>query len=463
VTARIILAYLLGRRDAILEVASSTASLWTGVLLVLLTAIARNYDQTHVSEKPFLWLFGPLLFSLVSGTWVFLVLNGAFLFKERFLPEGEQTSHWECWPQFMGLFWMTAPIAWLYAIPVERFCDSLTAAKANVTLLAIVSFWRVALMARVVQVVVNVPWWKALAAVSLAASIEVFVITVFGGTFARRITASMGGMRNSPEEEVLLGAMNFAFSHAMWIGVVSLIVLAVFPKLGGKVAWPEPVRGRVPTVWLTLLAALWVLAALQPQIQLARNVQVEGLVASRQYRAALDFLGSHQPDDFAPSRPLPPKAYEWEVFEHVPNLFAVLQPDDPEWVRRHCLTRLDEMLTHYQRYYYGARVWGQMTKDEQIVAMKDGIQRQPLAEKHYLWIIEGLKRIPEGRQWFLEHRVFLQALAEASQLPTENIFRKDGRAETWEALEVELEPLGHTNQARRIKLGHEPSPAKSTP
>lgn len=461
-SARTILAYLLGRRDAILEVASSTASLWTGIVLVLLTAFARNYDQTHLSEKPFLWLFGPLLFSLVSGTWVLLVMCGAFLVKERCLPESEQASHWECWPQFMGLFWMTAPIAWLYAIPVERFFDSLTAAKANVTLLAIVSFWRVALMARVVQVIVNVPWWKALTAVSLAASIEVFVITLFGGTFARRITASMGGMRNSPEEEVLLAAMSFAFFHCRWIGVVSLMLLIVFPRAGGKAAWPEPVRGHVPIVWLTLLAALWVLAAQPPQTQLARNVQVERLVASRQYRAALDFLGSHQPDDFAPSRPLPPKAYEWEVFEHVPNLFAVLQPADPEWVRRHCLTRLDEMLRH-NKAYLSDRVWKQMTKGEQIEAMKDGIQRQPLAEKHYLWIIEGLKRIPEGRQWFLEHRVFLQALAEASQLPTENIFRKDGRAETWEDLEAELELLGHTNQARRFKLGHEPAPAKPTP
>ena len=62
--------YLFGQADAIRQVVASGAALWTGIALVLLTAIPRNYDQTLLSENPLLWIFGPLLFSLVSGSFL---------------------------------------------------------------------------------------------------------------------------------------------------------------------------------------------------------------------------------------------------------------------------------------------------------------------------------------------------------------------------------------------------------
>ena len=47
---------------------------------------------------------------------------------------------------------MTAPLAWIYAIPVERFLGAYEATQANLWMLGIVSVWRIVLMIRVVSV-----------------------------------------------------------------------------------------------------------------------------------------------------------------------------------------------------------------------------------------------------------------------------------------------------------------------
>src|SRR5688572_24512649 len=113
--------YLMGEGRAIRELAENRKTIWTGVGLVLLTSIARNYDQTFIGEKPLLWLFGSLLFSLVSGTWLYLILYGGFVRRAAADADGNKPEFWSRWFSFMGLFWMTAPVAWMYAIPVERF------------------------------------------------------------------------------------------------------------------------------------------------------------------------------------------------------------------------------------------------------------------------------------------------------------------------------------------------------
>ena len=180
---------------------------WAGVALVLLTGIARNYDQTFIVESPVLWLFGPLLFSFVSGSWLYFVVYGLFARREMVDAGGVRPKFWSGWRSFMGLFWLTAPIAWLYAIPVERFTDSFAAVKLNLTLLALVSLWRVLLMARVMQVITSAPLMMTMAWVLFAAVLEVCVVYVFDGGIggiARSIMVAMGGMRNSPEEEMLL-------------------------------------------------------------------------------------------------------------------------------------------------------------------------------------------------------------------------------------------------------------------
>ena len=91
---------------------------------------------------------------------------------------------------FMTLYWMMAPMAWLYGIPYERFDSPSEAISANLWTLALVSIWRVALMTRVVSVIFNLRIRAALPLVMLVADIAALmtlylvplpIINVMGG------------------------------------------------------------------------------------------------------------------------------------------------------------------------------------------------------------------------------------------------------------------------------------------
>jgi hypothetical protein len=86
-------------------VACSLSAIWTGIALTLLTAFARNYDQTFIAEKPFHWFFGPLLFSLVSGSWIYVIWY-QFCARKHFSADTHAAD--SSWRGFMGTFWMTA-------------------------------------------------------------------------------------------------------------------------------------------------------------------------------------------------------------------------------------------------------------------------------------------------------------------------------------------------------------------
>jgi hypothetical protein len=421
------LKYLLGQRAAILEVARWRGSLWAGVALVLLTGIARNYDQTFITETPVLWLFGPLLFSFVSGSWLYFVLYGCFARLGMEKDDGTKPAFWSGWRSFMGLFWLTAPIAWLYAIPVERFSDSLTAAKLNLTLLAVVSLWRVLLMARVMQVITSAPLVMTLVWVLVAASVEIFLVYIFGGGVARGIMASMGGMRNSPEEEILFSALGAVSFVAFWTLPVSLIVALVWRSRRTLDAFPPSQSGPMPWWTLAALAVFWMAVAIVPQRELANSVAVERLLAEGKSRAALDYLVGHQPHDFAPARTLPPKPYEREIFDALPACFGAVLPSDPAWVRSHLMRRLDQMLVHY-----GPRRDAQASfpREEQIERVANSFQWHGPDAGGMLQLLDGLGRIPEGKAWLLANTVFLEAaLAANKETPQSNRESKKTEAE----------------------------------
>lgn len=374
---------------------------------MFLTAIARNYDQSFIGEKPFLWLFGSLLFSLVSGTWLYLVCYAVFA---RWRMKGNQAdrppfmSGWVC---FMGLFWMTAPVAWLYAIPVERFCDPVTAAKANVLLLTAVSFWRVLLMTRVIQFLTQAPLFLALFWVLFAAAIEVLVVFFFGGAFAESIMRGMGGMRNSPAEEVLLRAMGTWFSMAL-ITVPVAGLLSLIPP--GRVLQPMPGTNASPMPWvsLTLATLFWVGISIVPQMQVYGNHTVEKLFAEGRVREALSYLSSQQPGNFAPARELPPKPFERTVFEQLPDCFGVVELVDAPWVREFLIARLDEMMVHYGPISRGSP--RAETFEDRIQEIQVGLGWHGPESEGLLQLVNGLERIPEGQAWLATNALFLEAV-----------------------------------------------------
>ena len=403
--------YLLGEGRAIRETAENRSAIWTGIGLVFLTSFARNYDQTFIGESPFKWLFGSLLFSLVSGSFLYAVVYGGLARWRMGYRTGGRPGFWSAWPEFMGLFWMTAPIAWLYAIPVERFRDPVSAAKANVFLLATVSLWRVLLMTRVLQCLTTVPFLVALCWVLLTAAVEVLFVFVFGGGFAQAIVRGMGGLRNSPAEEILFRATGTAFAAALWVAPIAFVLSLALRLPQTPKPLPDACHGGFRAVPLVVAALFWMAVSIVPQIELARNVAVEKLLSAGQPREALDFLARHRSEDFAPARMLPPKSFEYSVFKELPACFQTVQPGDPAWVRALLLQRLNEIMVQFVPPWKRKRA---TTPQEQSDDFKVGIAMHFREAEGITQLLNGLERIPEGRAWLATNTVFLGALQRAA-------------------------------------------------
>jgi len=339
--------FQLGQSEAIEAVAGNRTSLFTGLVLVLLTAIPRNYDQTYFLESPF-WLAGPLIFSFFSGSFLFLILYYGFI--RRHLEARKIISNKAQWRCFMSLFWMTAPIAWLYAIPVERFLGSYQAAEANLTLLALVSLWRVLLMARIISVMQKIKFVRALGWVLVPACLEVLLVVVLGAIFSgdlgRQIMADMSGMRNAPEKILLAAAQNDVSMAAALLLPVVLILLRVFRIRETVRPFPEASPGRFPARTLCVLAAIWIAIAIPAQLEQYRFVTHAKLIETGQYRQSVDYLSHYTRKDFPASRRIEPDPYDYQVWKELPEIMAVLQPSDPEWIRRLYLEHMEVMFSH---------------------------------------------------------------------------------------------------------------------
>jgi hypothetical protein len=379
-----LLRFQFGDRSAIETAANNRGTLITGVVLVLLTAIARNYDQSFILESP-LWLLGPILFSLVSGSFLFVILYYGFIRRHLEGPQEFPTSGQ--WRTFMGLFWMNAPIAWLYAIPVERFLPSYEAAKANLFLLALVSLGRVLLMGRIVSVVQGMDFRRAVGWVLIPAAIEVLLVVFVGGIFSpqfsRHIMAAMGGLRNAPEDVLIITAMMRATTGAVVVlGLTGLwLNLTKFDQT--LCPFPSPAKGGVPIFGLLILAAAWIAIAIPAQREQKRFLEHAALVDSGKYREALDYLAKCQPENFPASRRLHPDPYDYDVFEALPRTISELTPADPFWIRQRYLDHLRIMFTH----------------DSALVARPG-----------YSPMFEALARLPEGTNWLRAQVVDLQNL-----------------------------------------------------
>lgn len=365
-----------GCADAIREVAGYRGAPFVGIILVLITAIARNYDQLYFKETPF-WLFGSLLFSLFSGYFLFLCL---YRFLSR-TPEGvSKPSRWDQWRVFMGLFWMTAPIAWLYAIPMERMLSTYQATQANLTLLATVATWRVLLMSRILSVLLQIPFKQAFLRVFWAASVEVLFVSLGGMAKGIRLIASMGGMRNAPEENLLGSVYSSVIIAALLLSFVIPFIMAYHATKEPHQPLPIPSSGKFPGFTLLLLGIIWVGIAIPAQKEQYRFFTHAGLIEQGKYRESVDYLTKHKPEDFPPSRRLEPNPYESRVFRQLPPLMEVLKPTDSAWIKEHYLDVVGAFLSHGY-FYFG---------DEK-------------GHKDLLTVLSAIEKLDPGQDWFLRN------------------------------------------------------------
>ena len=115
VSLKTLVQYLFGYRSAILDLATNRATVWLGLIFVITAGLAREYDRENLAQEP--WhLLAPLVASLATSWILFVMVYSVAIYRGA-----EMEGFWNCYRKFLGLYWMTAPLAWFYGIPVETF------------------------------------------------------------------------------------------------------------------------------------------------------------------------------------------------------------------------------------------------------------------------------------------------------------------------------------------------------
>ncbi len=303
-----IFTYLAGNRRAILDVASDRKALAVGAILVLSAALARNYDRASLPDEP--WrLLGPFVASLAISGPLFLSIFSLARWKGMNSP-GIARSYLS----FLALYWMTAPLAWLYGIPYERFLSSVGATNANLWTLALVSIWRVALMVRVVTVVFGMHVLTALAPVMLIADVAALAALYL---VPLPVIQIMGGI--SPEQgtiafTALLVTALCWLTQPLWI----LLAVVSVSSNGEKPEWRVPsTRDRPPGGHAALAFAVLILIGWAALLPFTQPEPILAARLERTYRtagpgAALALMSAHDRADFPPDWQPPPRRFPGE-------------------------------------------------------------------------------------------------------------------------------------------------------
>lgn len=320
--------FLIGNRDAIQRVAGSWWSLLIGALLVISAGIARNYDHLDLLRNPE-WIYGPFVASGITSIIV-------FIFVYRTLKLGSIKASGKAYLSFLSIYWMTAPCAWLYGIPVESFTDLITATKWNIAFLAIVSVWRVYLITRSLYVLSGAGIFTSLTAVLLPASAIMCVGSFFKGI---SLVGIMGGVRLPPHTELLREATGLTCSISFFLTLILGVAwLASYtrPKQTAKSLLPwratkAPIASLV-FVLLIILAAL--VASIPVQHKVQRNHHLKSLIDNENYREAVDYAAHFNRDDFSKIHYLPPDPYWFSnASKSYHQLFLHMNGTEPKWLR----------------------------------------------------------------------------------------------------------------------------------
>jgi hypothetical protein len=323
--------YLIGDRQAILDIAADRRCLWVGLLFVLSAGFAREYDGKDLLREPWHLLI-PVVASLAAASCLFLITCGPLFFRREGRP-----AFCSAYRAFLTLFWMTAPLAWLYAIPYERFLSPGAATRANLLTLALVAAWRVALMVRVLSVItsrnVMSSLFLVMAFADAAALTAVYMIP-------KPIINFMAGIRPTDSERAIWGATFLVgflgiLSAPLW-GIGGVVALFT-----GKPVWQFPARpaetvAASPRVWilavLSLVIWLPILAWTQAEQQLRSRVEDD--IKAGRIADALDFMSAHAQSDFPPQWEPPPRVGYGERSPHIFDVMeAILGRDCAPWVR----------------------------------------------------------------------------------------------------------------------------------
>lgn len=351
-TIATIVKYLVGNRRAILDIAASPQSTWLGLLFVLSAGFAREYDGADLLHEP--WhLVIPLGASLVSSFLLFCVVFG--MARRRGCKE---VTFRDLYVTLLRLYWMTAPLAWLYAIPVERFLGPAEATQFNLSLLALVSFWRVSLMTRVVSVLFNASAWAAF-----------FVVMFFADSLALAalrlsplpVYDIMGGIRHTPSEiaiqntACLIGIVG-TLSWPIWLSILSVLFSWRQPtwKLA---AVDQSAQGPARrSLWGLATCSVIVWVVVLPLTQPEQNLKwrVERDLKAGRLHEAIALMSAHEGRDFPPHWDPPPRTGYGERRPSIEKVMkAITATETKPWVRDIFVEKFEQSTSIFSEYREG--------------------------------------------------------------------------------------------------------------
>ncbi len=357
--------YLLGSKSAILEVANSPMSFIIGLVFVISAGLAREYDGEDLIHQPWHAL-RPLGASLVSGTILFLVIHLAALLNKHRPP-----SYFGAWRSFMGLFWMTAPMAWLYAIPYEHMMTPVGAVSLNLWTLAIVAAWRVWLIARVISVVYGIGGLSSFFLVMFFADAVTFTVVTLAPT---PVIDVMGGIRHT-DRDALIAEVTFSVTILSVMTAPVWLIGALIATARLKPQWPEPnthpaergSRGLLRVAVLAVVAFIPLLILSQPE-QINKH-RVETLFKQGRVDEALDRMSALQPNDYPSHWDPPPRLGYRENkpdLDRIRDAMATKWPAD--WVADLYLAKIGRKLKQSVLYYWADASWSQIVDEIQEYA-----------------------------------------------------------------------------------------------
>lgn len=351
VSASTVVRYLLGNRRAIDSLMDCPRAVWLGLLFVTSAGFAREYDAESLLHEPW-YLLIPIAASLVTSFLLYCLLSVVALNSGA-----KEERFWTLYVAFLTLYWMTAPLAWLYALPVERFLPPLQAAQVNYGLLAIVSMWRVLLITRAASTFFSAPVVPVFWIVMLFAD-SIVVIASFA--LPQPVLQVMSGVRLNPLEELNAIVAGSACCFGVLLWPVFLLFAATTTSWSTH-TWslpPEPAAPLSvrPSAWRLGAASLVIWAAIVPftQPQQYLRFEVEKELTQGDLRRGLAMMSAHQPSDFPLDWNPPPR---WSEHGFEPALEDVLttisNESVAEWVAQRYWSKAGEMFRDYSLWDHG--------------------------------------------------------------------------------------------------------------
>lgn len=349
-----VLGFLIGRRQSIQSLIYGQGNLWFAASLVATAAFAREYDAVSLLHQPY-DLLGPFAASFLLATGLYLCLCVCLSLS------GIRQRNWpRHYRVLLCGYWMTAPLAWLYAIPVEAFASETNALRFNLSALSIVSLWRVALYSRVVALHFRIPVWAALPWVALPCMLLAFI-----GMFQSMMSLvpMMGGIRLTQTQQILvdfqsvvLGGIFYSAVPVLILGIVSTIICSRRGKRELRCRSFSNVHRQcwwVPT--LAMVAACAGMFMFQPALH--RAARVDRLLLASEFEPAFRLMETNGaaafPKQWDPVPTFPTNHESKPRMDHL--LRSLAEQNPPAWVQNRLLIQAEDLLFRQAGWYQGTR------------------------------------------------------------------------------------------------------------